>query len=85
MLLPCLQQSGDLNPEVETALRRLLASPEVSATFHDPNVHNALQEVRVDVRSITKYRNDPAVMQVRRDRQRQGHRNVGLQDRYAAG
>eukprot|EP00775_Hariotina_reticulata_P013868 gene13868-13989_t len=63
MLLLCLKQPGDLNPEVEAALRRLLASPEVTATFHDPSVHIALQEVRGDVRSIAKYKNDPAVMQ----------------------
>lgn len=35
-----------LNPEVEAALKQLLASPEVKAQFHDPAVHAALQEVR---------------------------------------
>lgn len=62
------QQAGDsqhpaLNPEVESALKQLLASPEVKAQFHDPAVHAALQEVRVDPRAIAKYRDDPVVMQ----------------------
>lgn len=62
------QAAGDpqhpaLNPEVEAALKQLLASPEVKAQFHDPAVHAALQEVRVDPRAIAKYRDDPAVMQ----------------------
>jgi hypothetical protein len=49
---------------VEAALRRLLASPDTSSTFHDPVVHAAIQDVRSDLRNITKYRDDPAVMQV---------------------
>lgn len=39
-------QHPALNPEVEAALKQLLASPEVKAQFHDPAVHAALQEVR---------------------------------------
>lgn len=46
-------------------MRKYLSSPETSATFHDPAVHAAIQEVKVDIRNITKYKNDPAVMQVR--------------------
>lgn len=38
-------QHPALNPEVEAALKQLLASPEVKAQFHDPAVHAALQEV----------------------------------------
>jgi hypothetical protein len=53
-----------LRPEVEAALRRLLSSPDTSSTFHDPAVHAAIQDVRSDLRNITKYRDDPAVMQV---------------------
>lgn len=41
----CVQHPA-LNPEVEAALKQLLASPEVKAQFHDPAVHAALQEVR---------------------------------------
>jgi hypothetical protein len=40
-----LLQHPVLNPEVEAALKQLLASPEVKAQFHDPAVHAALQEV----------------------------------------
>ena len=45
MHVPVLQHPV-LNPEVEAALKQLLASPEVKAQFHDPAVHAALQEVR---------------------------------------
>jgi hypothetical protein len=41
----CLLQHPALKPEVEAALKQLLASPEVKAQFHDPAVHAALQEV----------------------------------------
>ncbi|KAF6251847.1 hypothetical protein COO60DRAFT_580194 [Scenedesmus sp. NREL 46B-D3] len=58
-----LVQQPQLRPELEAALRRLLASPDTSSTFHDPAVHAAIQEVRRDLRNITKYRDDPAVMQ----------------------
>lgn len=48
-ILLCVVLCGQhpaLNPEVEAALKQLLASPEVKAQFHDPAVHAALQEVR---------------------------------------
>jgi hypothetical protein len=64
LLAHCSRQP-QLRPEVEAALRRLLASPDTSSTFHDPAVHAAIQDVRSDLRNITKYRDDPAVMQVR--------------------
>jgi hypothetical protein len=49
------QQHPALNPEVEAALKQLLASPEVKAQFHDPAVHAALQEVsRHDSRDCTE-------------------------------
>eukprot|EP00882_Tetradesmus_deserticola_P003912 GHRQ01004137.1.p1 GENE.GHRQ01004137.1~~GHRQ01004137.1.p1 ORF type:complete len:253 (+),score=84.01 GHRQ01004137.1:216-974(+) len=58
-----MMQQAALRPEVEAALRRLLASPDTSSTFADPAVHAAIQEVRSDLRNITKYRDVPAVMQ----------------------
>jgi hypothetical protein len=66
-----------LRPEVEAALRRLLSSPDTSSTFHDPAVHAAIQDVRSDLRNITKYRDDPAVMQV-------GHSAAAGADRCSA-
>lgn len=72
----CPLQPPQLRPEVEAALHRLLASPDTNSTFHNPVVHAALQDVRGDLRNITKYRDDPAVMQVGRSGRGSGSHRV---------
>jgi hypothetical protein len=53
-----------VNPQVEAALRKFISTPEVSETFHDPEVHNALMDIRTDLKNISKYRDNPRVIQV---------------------
>lgn len=48
------------------ALRAYFGSHATSTTFHDPEVQAAVDELRADVRNISKYRNNEKVMQVRR-------------------
>lgn len=55
-----LTASG-LDPEVESALRAALS--DASATFHDPQVHDAIEDVRKDIANIAKYRENETVMQ----------------------
>jgi hypothetical protein len=54
-----------INPEVLAALRAYFGSHATSTTFHDPEVQAAVDEMRADVRNISKYRNNEKVMQVR--------------------
>lgn len=49
-----------LDPELEAALRAALA--DAGETFHDPVVHEAVEDVRRDVANISKYRDNPSVM-----------------------
>ncbi len=57
---PGSSASTALDPELEAALRVALA--DASATFHDPSVHAAVQDVRRDVSNLVKYKDDQAVM-----------------------
>jgi hypothetical protein len=68
-------RASGLDPELEAALKGALA--DAGPTFHDPQVHAAIEEVRRDVGAIAKYKDNPAVMsafakllEVRRARQR---------------
>jgi hypothetical protein len=60
--LPLLpqQDTPGLDPELEAALRAALA--DAGETFHDPVVHEAVEDVRRDVANISKYRDNPSVM-----------------------
>jgi len=54
---------GSGNPQVEAALKKFISTPEVSETFHDPEVHKALIDIRADLKNISKYKDNPRVIQ----------------------
>ncbi|GBF92761.1 hypothetical protein Rsub_05130 [Raphidocelis subcapitata] len=49
-----------LDPQLADALRAALA--DAGETFHDPAVHEAVEDVRRDIANISKYRDNPNVM-----------------------
>ena len=49
---------------MEAALKKFISTPEVSETFHDPEVHKALMDIRADLKNISKYKDNPRVIQV---------------------
>jgi len=52
--------ASGLSPEHESALRALLA--DSTATFQDPQVHQAVEEVKRDIANIAKYKDNERVM-----------------------